>query len=54
MKVKNVSPVGDLEVALSGGYQLVKYGDVIDVSDVVGASLCEQPTNWTPVKETKE
>lgn len=54
MKVKNVSPVGDLEVVVSGGYQLVKAGDVIDVSDAVGASLCEQPVNWAPVKETKE
>jgi hypothetical protein len=54
VKVKNVSPVGDLDVATDRGYVLVKAGDVIEVSDEVGKSLLQQPANWAPVKETKE
>jgi hypothetical protein len=56
MKVRNVSPVGDLDVATDRGFVLVNSGEVVEVSDEIGESLCEQPTNWVPVteKETKE
>lgn len=56
MKVKNVSPVGDLDVAIAGSYATVPLGEVIEVSAELGASLLEQPANWAPVveKETKE
>lgn len=46
MKVKNVSPLGDLAVPALGLSVLA--GDVIDVSEADGASLLEQPENWAP------
>lgn len=47
MKVKNVSALGDLAVPAIG--LAVLAGDVVEVSDEVGASLLEQPDNWAPV-----
>lgn len=52
MKVRNVSPLGDLEVPAIG--RVVASGEAIEVPDPLGASLLEQPANWAPVKETKE
>lgn len=54
MKVKNVSPLGDLDVATPNGYVLVKAGETFDTSDAHGKSLCDQPSNWVPAKEDKE
>jgi hypothetical protein len=46
MKVKNVSPLGDLVVPALN--LVVKAGDVVDVSEEAATSLLEQPANWAP------
>lgn len=46
MKVKNVSPLGDLVVPALG--LTVLAGAVADVSEADGAALLEQPENWAP------
>lgn len=48
MKVKNVSPLGDLVVPALN--LVVKAGEVVDVSDDAGKSLLEQPENWADPK----
>ena len=52
MKVRNVSPLGDVEVL----GRIVPAGDVFEVSDEQGARLLEQPANFVPVvaPEAKE
>ena len=50
MRIKNISPFGDLEV---GGLGLVPVGAEVDVDDEVGASLLEQSSNFKPVDEPK-
>jgi len=45
-KVKNISPLGDVDVPALG--LSVKAGATIDVADDVAASLLEQKDNWAP------
>lgn len=45
-KVKNVSPLGDVDVPALG--LSVKAGAIIDVNEEVAKALLEQPTNWMP------
>lgn len=46
MKIRN-----QREYALDIPYVgVVNPGETIEVDDVLGASLCEQPANWAPVK----
>jgi len=45
-KIKNVSPIGDLDVPALG--LTIKAGETVDVADEFAASLLEQPTNWAP------
>ena len=49
MKVRNVSPLGDVEVL----GRIVPAGDVFEVSDEQGAALITQPDNFAPVVEPK-
>jgi len=51
MKIRNVSPLGDLYLPAIG--REVAADEVFEVTNELGASLLEQPTNWAPVKETK-
>jgi hypothetical protein len=44
MKIKNVSPFGDLDLPLIG--RVVAAGEVFEVSDEDGALLVEQPAHW--------
>lgn len=46
-QVKNVSPFGDLEVPAIGAEVL--FGEVLECSDDVAASLLEQPLHWESV-----
>ena len=53
MRVKNVSPVGDLDVPVLG--RVVVAGEVFEVPTDVGVALIAQPTNFVSVeKEIKE
>lgn len=52
MKIRNVSPSGDLELPAIG--RDVAAGEVIEVTAELGALLVEQPGNWALVKEAKE
>lgn len=45
-KVKNISPLGDVDVPALG--LSVKAGATIDVADDIAASLLEQTINWAP------
>lgn len=45
-KVKNVSPLGDLDVPALG--LTVKAGETIEVTEEAAKSLLEQLTNWVP------
>ena len=45
-KIKNISPLGDLDVPVLG--LTVKAGATVDVADDVAASLLEQKNNWAP------
>lgn len=49
MKVRNVSPLGDVEVL----GRIVAAGDVFEVSDEQAAALLAQPDNFAPVVEPK-
>lgn len=51
MKIRNVRPY-TLEIGVTG--QLVNPGEEVEVDDQLGASLCEQPANWKPVKGPKK
>lgn len=44
MKIKNVSPLGELVVPSLG--LTVKSGESVDVADSVGVELCEQVGVW--------
>lgn len=44
MKIKNVSPFGDLDLPLIG--RVVAYGEEFEVSDDIGAQLVDQEANW--------
>jgi hypothetical protein len=48
MKIRNVSPIGDLDFPMLG--RIVAAGEVIEVPDEVGAALLDQPANWAAVK----
>jgi len=50
-KLRNVSPLGDLEVPLLG--RVVKAGEVFEVPADVAALLGAQPRNWASVKLEK-
>lgn len=43
-KIKNISPLGDLDVPALG--LTVKAGATVDVADDAAASLLEQKDNW--------
>jgi hypothetical protein len=45
-KVKNISPLGDLDVPALG--ITVKAGAIADVADDAAALLLEQTDNWAP------
>jgi hypothetical protein len=45
-KIKNISPLGDLDVPSLG--ITVKAGAIAEVSDEAAASLLEQTINWAP------
>jgi hypothetical protein len=47
VRVRNVSPVGDLDSVLLG--RVVAAGEVVEVSDEQGEALLEQPANWAAV-----
>lgn len=52
MRIKYVGPCGDgVEIAATG--QVVAKGEVVDVSDELGAGLLEQPENWQPASPAK-
>lgn len=51
MRVKYVGPYDAVDVAHLVG---VKQGEEVDVSAELGKSLCEQETNWQPVKATEK
>lgn len=51
MKIKNVSPLGDLDVPLLGN-RVVKAGEEIDVSDAHAKRLLLQPDNWQPAAKS--
>lgn len=50
MKIRNVREY-DLEIGAT--CQVVEPGDTVDVDDVLGAALLEQPANWQAVKSPK-
>lgn len=50
MHIRNERPYG-LEIAASG--QLVEPGETAEVDAELGASLLEQPDNWSAVKPSK-
>jgi hypothetical protein len=52
VKLKNINPLGDVRPAALG-MQLVKAGDIVEVSDEVAALLVIQTENWEPVKPSK-
>ncbi len=49
MLIRNVSPVGDLDVP--DLRRIVAAGEVIDVPDELGAALLDQPANWAAAPE---
>jgi hypothetical protein len=53
MKVKYIGPFVEGVYVPAAGIE-AKPGETIDVSDELGASLCEQTTNWqaAPAKST--
>lgn len=51
MKIKNVSPLGDLDVPLLGN-RIVKAGEEIDVPNDKAQRLLLQPDNWQAVPDT--
>jgi hypothetical protein len=50
MQIRNVHD-RMLEIADTG--QRVDPGEVVEVDDVLGVSLCEQPERWAAVKTSK-
>ena len=55
MRLKNVSPLGHLELPLIG--RVLAPGEVFEVDDDAGAALLDQPGNFEaapPTKETKK
>ena len=52
MKLKNVSPLGDLDVPVLR--RVVKAGEVFDVPESVGASLAAQPDVFQVVTEKEK
>lgn len=52
MKIKNVSPLGDLDLPLIG--RVVEYGEEFEVSDDIGEQIVAQETNWEWVDRPKE
>ncbi|MEA5453301.1 hypothetical protein SPF06_01065 [Sinomonas sp. JGH33] len=52
IKIKNVSPFGDLDVPLLG--QFVKSGEVVDVDEAHAALLLIQPLNYAPGDKAAE
>lgn len=50
MEIRNVRGYA-LEIAAT--FQVVEHGETVEVPDDLGASLCEQPANWEPVKAPK-
>lgn len=45
MKIRNINPQGDVQVAALN-FQLVKRGEVVEVSEEVAALLLIQTVNW--------
>ena len=52
MKVRNVSPLGDLDVPVLR--RAVAAGEVVEVDDELAANLLEQTANWAPAPATKK
>jgi hypothetical protein len=50
-QVRNVSPLGDLDVPVLG--KTVPAGEVVEVPDDLLEAFLEQPANWAAVKATK-
>jgi hypothetical protein len=50
VKIKNVSPLGDLDVPLLGN-RIVKAGEEVDVPDEKAKRLLLQPDNWRAAPE---
>jgi hypothetical protein len=46
-KIKNVSPLGDLEIPLLG--RVVEAGETVEVTDEEAETLLAQPDNFHPV-----
>jgi hypothetical protein len=51
MKIKNVSPMGDLDVPLIG--RVVAAGETFEVADEDGALLVDQPYHFTQITAGK-
>lgn len=54
--IKNVSPVGDLDLPLVNrqGDNCIKAGEEFDVTDEQAALLLDQPDNFQLVEKTKK
>lgn len=52
MRVRNVSPYGDLDVPLLGA--IVASGATVDVSDAHAAILLDQADNWQPAAKASK
>ena len=48
MKIKNVSPFGDLDLPLIG--RVVKAGEVFEIAEEDGLLIIEQTRNWKHIK----
>lgn len=49
MEIRNISPLGDLDVTLLG--RVVAAGEVVDVQDDQAAELCADLANFEPVQQ---
>lgn len=52
MKIRNVSPRGDLDVPLLG--RVVEFGQEVDVTADQAGRLLDQPANWAPVETPRK
>ena len=51
MRIRNISPLGDLVVPILGDRRqvIVPAGGELDVANDLGSALIEQTANWAPV-----
>ena len=52
MRVRNVSGADRGVTPPNAPHFHVEAGAEVEVSDALGKSLCAQPSNWQPVRET--